>query len=92
MAEIKCDRDFRDVYCIYSRNRALLPDLVKFSYVPFQEFQAENHHKDASNRTDDYAGFTSPTTLASQQGSVLVLDFVDNLKNKKSSTISTTSA
>ncbi|KIM49038.1 hypothetical protein M413DRAFT_438203 [Hebeloma cylindrosporum] len=68
--------------------KALLPDLVKFSYVPFQEFQAENDHKDSSNRTDPYSG---PITSASQQGSVLVLDFFDNSKSKTSSVISTTS-
>lgn len=89
VAEIKCDYDIFDVYCIHSCNRALLPDLVKFSYIPFQEFQAENNHKDASNRTDGYSNFTFP---ASQQGSVLVLDFFDSSKNKRSSSVSTTSA
>ncbi|KAF8197429.1 DEAD/H helicase [Pholiota molesta] len=65
-----------------SEIKALLPDLVKFSYIPSAELQTNEGHN-TSARSVDY----SQATLrpSEREGHVLVLDFADNSSSRKSS-------
>ncbi|KAF8964071.1 DEAD/H helicase [Flammula alnicola] len=72
-----------------SEIKALLPDLVKFSYIPLSELQVnEENSKKPSARSIDYSKATLPESSGSQEGHILVLDFVDTLRGRKSGTSS----
>lgn len=54
--------------------RALLPDLIKFSYVPQTELQIHEEFKATDSRSVDYSMGASSV----KQGHVLVLEFADS--------------
>ncbi|KAI0928397.1 hypothetical protein AcW1_005652 [Taiwanofungus camphoratus] len=79
--------------------KALLPQVVKFAYVPRAELRIHGETRDGSKRngqrgrSPDYSAFTSTAVAPSSESSsvpdedehVLVLDFVENARGKKSS-------
>lgn len=62
--------------------RALLPDLLKFSYVPTTDLQV-NENTGKSSRSVDYSEATS--SVNPSQGHVLVMDFEDKANGKRDS-------
>ncbi|KAH6918791.1 DEAD/H helicase [Coprinopsis sp. MPI-PUGE-AT-0042] len=63
--------------------KALLPDLMRFSYIPKNDLQLHgDKEKDFELRAHPQAGPSSATQ--GEQGHILILDMVDNLKGKKS--------
>ena len=54
--------------------RALLPDLIKFSYIPQAELQLHEEFKATNGLSVDYSMGASSV----QQGQVLVLEFADS--------------
>ena len=52
----------------------MLPDLIKFSYIPQAELQAHEEFKTTNGRSVDYSIGAS----SAQQGQVLVLEFTDS--------------
>jgi hypothetical protein len=54
--------------------RALLPDLIKFSYIPQAELQVHEGYKTTNGRSVDY----SIGANSIRQGQVLVLEFTDS--------------
>ncbi|KAG6833474.1 hypothetical protein H0H87_006046 [Tephrocybe sp. NHM501043] len=68
--------------------QAILPDLIKFSYIPRNELRiTEDSLKGHRERSPDYSTFgaasTSATKLENEDDHVLVLEFIDNAKGKK---------
>lgn len=61
--------------------KALMPDLIRFSYIPKSEFQTSQ-----SNTTQSNAHFNSGRESATEDAHVLVLDFTDSFKGAKSKT------
>ena len=59
------------------RLRALLPDLIKFSYIPQAELQVHEEFKTANGRSVDY----SIGANSIRQGQVLVLEFTNTKAN-----------
>lgn len=60
--------------------RALLPDLIKFSYIPQAELQVQEEFKTTDGRFVDYSMGAGPAGSV-QQGQVLVLEFADSKAN-----------
>ncbi|KAG6869067.1 hypothetical protein C0993_003387 [Termitomyces sp. T159_Od127] len=72
----------------YFQDVAILPDLIKFSYIPRNELRVtEDSLKGRRKKSPDYSESigTSTTTVAleDEDDHVLVLEFVDNAKGKK---------
>ncbi|PPQ78161.1 hypothetical protein CVT25_015494 [Psilocybe cyanescens] len=68
-----------------SEIKALLPDLLKFSYVPVSDLQV-NENFDKSSRSVDYSeGASSTKPSQSLSGHVLVMDFEDKTVGKRDS-------
>ncbi len=68
-------------------DRALLPDLVKFSYIPKNDLKVNENDISSGKRRDKSPDFTIPSSsgsLASEDEHILVLDLSDNLKGKRS--------
>ncbi|KDR81414.1 hypothetical protein GALMADRAFT_89308 [Galerina marginata CBS 339.88] len=68
-----------------SEIKALLPDLVKFAYVPISDIQVNEETSKSSARYVDYSQAASGKSFDSQAGHVLVLEFADKLNGKKGS-------
>lgn len=74
--EILCGAD--------TRCRALLPDLLKFSYVPITEMQQNEESIKSSGSSVDYSKALSlPEKMESKPAQVLVLEFMDNTARKR---------
>ncbi|KAG6909832.1 hypothetical protein DXG01_015105 [Tephrocybe rancida] len=68
--------------------QAILPDLIKFSYIPQNELRVtEDSLKGRRENSPGYSSFgaasTSAVTLDNQEDHILVLEFVDNARGKK---------
>ncbi|KAG6832721.1 hypothetical protein H0H92_012293 [Tricholoma furcatifolium] len=68
--------------------RTILPELIKFSYIPRNELRVtEESLKARRERSPDYSAFsvasTSVSALDNDHDHVLVLEFVDNARGKK---------
>lgn len=68
--------------------RAILPDLIKFSYLPRNELRVtEDSLKRRREKSPDYSESIAPSTsvaaLENEDDHVLVLEFVDNARGKK---------
>ncbi|KAG6874311.1 hypothetical protein C0995_001536 [Termitomyces sp. Mi166 len=69
-------------------NKAILPDLIKFSYIPQNELRVtEDSLKGRREKSPDYSVFNSASTsvaaLENEDDHVLVLEFVDIARGKK---------
>ncbi|EMD38568.1 hypothetical protein CERSUDRAFT_82843 [Gelatoporia subvermispora B] len=71
--------------------KALLPDTVKFAYIPREELRIHGDSQETSSRRErspDFAAFAtsgaSSSKLDDQAEHVLVLDFMENSRGKKS--------
>ncbi|KAF9532377.1 DEAD H helicase [Crepidotus variabilis] len=64
-----------------SEIKALLPDLLKFSYIPPSELEAPPLAKNGASSVDYSRSL--PNTAPSSKGHVLVLDFQEDRKGKK---------
>ena len=66
----------------------LMPDTIKFSYVPRTQIQIHENSIAATQKQRDMVDFTLPSPGQSEEDEhVLVLEFVDNSKSKRSSNI-----
>ncbi|KAF8163107.1 P-loop containing nucleoside triphosphate hydrolase protein, partial [Crassisporium funariophilum] len=73
-----------------SELKALLPDLIKFGYIPITELQLHEESKKSNAQSVDYSNaLRSHTNTSDQDAQILVLDFVDNLHGKKSGVMQT---
>lgn len=67
--------------------RALLPDIVKFSYIPRND-SAINENADLKGKhrakSPDFVIPSTRVSNASGEGRILVLEFADNLRGNKS--------
>lgn len=75
-------------------SRALLPEIVKFAYIPRADLQIHGETEESSKgreQSPDYSAFSilhasgSGLNIADEEEHVLVLDFVDNVRGRKSS-------
>ncbi|KAJ3572806.1 hypothetical protein NP233_g2842 [Leucocoprinus birnbaumii] len=69
--------------------KALLPDLVKFSYIPKNDLKVNESNDDTTKRRANSPDFiisrsSDKSHTMGEEGHVLVLEFFDNLKGKKS--------
>lgn len=67
--------------------RALLPNLIKFSYIPKNDLRMNDDPEKVSAKDDRVVPLFSNSDLSNKidnEGHVLVLEFLDNLKGKKS--------
>ncbi|KAG6849336.1 hypothetical protein H0H93_009302 [Arthromyces matolae] len=65
--------------------RAILPDLIKFAYIPRNQLRITEEIS-RGRKSPDYSscsGSTSTSTLENEEDHVLVLEFVDNVRGTK---------
>ena len=68
--------------------RALVPDMIRFAYVPRSEIQANENRIATSGKSSDEVDFSLPSTSKLEDDEhVLVLEFTDNIKGIKSSNV-----
>ncbi|KAK2467067.1 hypothetical protein APHAL10511_001325 [Amanita phalloides] len=67
--------------------KALIPDTVKFSYVSRNEIQIHENSIKATQKPQDAVDFSLPSSSQLEDEHILVLEFTDNLKGKKSANI-----
>ncbi|KIL69576.1 hypothetical protein M378DRAFT_184005 [Amanita muscaria Koide BX008] len=68
--------------------KALVPDMIKFAYVPRSEIQAYENRIATQGKSSDNVDFSLPSTSKLEDDEhVLVLEFTDNVKGKKSSNV-----
>ncbi len=66
----------------------LIPDTIKFAYVSRTEIQIHENSITAAQRPSDMVDFSLPSTSRPEEEEhVLVLEFIDNLKGKRSANI-----
>jgi DEAD/DEAH box helicase domain-containing protein len=66
--------------------RALLPNLIKFAYIPENELRIDKDAPKRRENTPDFLTFgLSTPSFEPEQEHILVLEFVDDPKGKKSS-------
>lgn len=68
-------------------NRALLPDIVKFSYIPKNDLKVNEEGSSRGKRRAKSPDFTIPSSsgsLTNDEEHVLVLELSDNLKGIRS--------
>ncbi|KJA27331.1 hypothetical protein HYPSUDRAFT_131100, partial [Hypholoma sublateritium FD-334 SS-4] len=66
-----------------SEIKALLPDLVRFSYIPASDLQAKELDANSARTVDYSQAILPPRQPFKFQEQILVLDFVDNATTKK---------
>ncbi|KAF9452846.1 DEAD/H helicase [Macrolepiota fuliginosa MF-IS2] len=72
---------------MYCSSSALLPDLVKFSYIPKNDLKVNETDDSPNKRRAKSPDFLIPSSnkpSTEENGHVLVLEFFDNVKGKKS--------
>lgn len=86
VAELK-SVSLRCMICIVLNNqwaRALLPDTVKFAYIPKTELRIHAESQERRDRSPDYAQYSSQAgPTADDDDHVLVLDLQENSRGKK---------
>ena len=65
----------------------LIPDTIKFSYVPRTEIQVHENSVTAAQQPRDMVDFSLPTASQPEDEHVLVLEFIDDFKGKRSANI-----
>jgi len=66
----------------------LIPDTIKFAYVPRTEIQIHENSITATQRPLDMVDFSLPSANQPEEDEhVLVLEFIDNSKGKRSANI-----
>ncbi|KAF8906023.1 DEAD/H helicase [Gymnopilus junonius] len=66
-----------------SEIKALMPDIVKFSYVRLSDLELNEENSKTFSRNEDYSKAASGKSSNPQSGQVLVLQFADKLNGRK---------
>jgi DEAD/DEAH box helicase domain-containing protein len=77
------------VFITHSCFRALLPDLINFAYIPQNELRIHGDSQGQRDRSPDFSTISAPSDsliggINEAEEHVLVLDFADNSRGKKS--------
>jgi DEAD/DEAH box helicase domain-containing protein len=71
--------------------RALLPDLIKFAYIPHNEFRINADPQGQSSSpplkrsgSPDFSAFATSRSILEEDEHVLILEFAENSRGKKS--------